>query len=171
MNIYKVCGFVAERKESFSSHTSPCTDRRQKQQEHPSFFAPAFNILRSQRVWMDPEAEWAQQWRQGYSLFLTCVYSVLAQGRKFTAISERDIICGKTSLFSMKSSQAPRRSNQLATKGLLFSRHNVALDSTAWRTCKWQDSKRCADVRLELKEETHNMCVWDEWDGGGGVNA
>ncbi|MEQ2208839.1 hypothetical protein XENOCAPTIV_016844 [Xenoophorus captivus] len=46
---------------------------------------------------------------------------ILISGRKFTAKSERDVIEGKTLLFSMKSSQAPGvERGWLATKGLVF---------------------------------------------------
>lgn len=44
---------------------------------------------------------------KGYSLPPALICNALTQGRKFTAKSERDVICGKTLLFSMKSSQAP----------------------------------------------------------------
>lgn len=60
------------------------------------------------------------------------ICTVLAQGRKFTAKSERDVICGKTLLFFHEVISSPWVEWLAATKGLLLVRHNVPLCSTAW---------------------------------------
>lgn len=59
------------------------------------------------------------------------LYIALAQGRKFTAQSERDVICGKTLLFFHEVITSPWVEWLAATKGLLLGWHNMSLCSAA----------------------------------------
>lgn len=69
---------------------------------------------------------------KGYSLPPALICNALAQGRKFTAKSERDVICGKTLLFFHEVITSPWVKCLAATKGPLFVWHNMLLSSTAW---------------------------------------
>ena len=87
---------------------------------------------------------------------------MLTQGRKFTAKSERDVICGKTLLFFHEVITGPwvewlarnkRAAVQLAQCPTLL--HSLATHAN-------DRSERCADVKFKLKHEKYSnagMCV------------
>lgn len=106
---------------------SICTDK----QTHLKIISPGFGLLgTSYSGW--PDTFSPKKANKGYSVPPAFICNVLAQGRKFTAKSERDVICGKTLLFFHEVITSLRLEWLNETKGLLFDWHSVPLHGTAW---------------------------------------
>lgn len=132
------------------------------------FFPPFFGLWRLR--WTTPIHS-APKRGKGCPLPPAFICSALARGRKFTAKSERDVICGKTLLFFHEVITSPWVEWLAATKGPLFGWHNAPLYSTAWPHMQMtgQEGKvwRC-QVRAQ-RENTHRAPAgWKSVLGGEG---
>lgn len=99
--------------------------------------------MEEQLDWMIPIDSKQKKGKKGIPSLQRFICSALTQGRKFTAKSERDVICGKTLLFFHEVITSPWVEWLAATKGLLFDWHNMPLYSTAWphmqMTGRWRE--------------------------------